>query len=122
MKKTQIEIYVVKTKIDPKNAMFLPTRDILEQKNLELLEIRCDLIKLFGGCTILPTERGYWFNPKSKAIEGDKIEIWRFLTSESKLKPLERHILEIRLAEIKAITEQTSQLYTINPDVEAIFI
>ena len=92
----------------------------------KLLKLQTDLIKLFGGLTELKNAVGYWINDKG-LIESDKISVWLIYTDKTEIinaiSETEKETVLLWgiwqkfisiIEEIKALTMQKSQLYTIN--------
>jgi len=97
----KIEIFVVETKI---KALELPQN---------LLRCKYDLIRLFNGLTEIDF-RGYWINKKGN-IEPDFGKLWVIYTDKPELS--EDNRFKAILLEIKALTQQKSQAYTINDEI-----
>jgi hypothetical protein len=103
----EIKVFVVKTELE--NNPSLTTNGKL---NIEVLaELKQQLIKLFDGLTEIKNCAGYWVNNKG-LIESDKISLWLIYTDKDEYS-LIFQLREI-LSEIKALTMQKTQVYTIN--------
>jgi len=111
----KIEIFVCTTKL----VHDLSYMTYEEKQNLEALEItKVKLIKLFSGLTITPNQKGFWLNEKQE-IETDNVETWLIYTSTKEYSKL-RLDLDNILAEIKRITAQQTQAYTIDNEIKFI--
>lgn len=108
----QIKIYVVRNEDLAK----------LLNEAIKLEKVKKRLIKLFGGLTVSKSlNEGYWMNEKGE-IEKDCVKVWEILiNSKEDLVKNEKKFKEV-IEDIKAITQQKSQLYTVNESVKANFI
>lgn len=115
----QINIYVVKTELLKKRESDLG--NVLNKNAFLLLEtLKEELISLYGGLSVHPTFKGLWLN-ESKKVETDINEIWECLTDKATFETSQKRLNQIVLC-IKTITKQKSQLVTLNPNMEAIYI
>lgn len=105
----QVEIYVVKTEISGKN--------LNPEKLAQLSAVKDEISKNCGGLSILPEFRGEWW--ENGVIYEDITEIWRILATNE--QPIDFSWLRAKIDQIKAITNQKSQLYTTNPQISAFF-
>jgi hypothetical protein len=98
----QVEIYVITTEIV----------DIIRDNNAmsQLMDIKDEISQKCEGITVLPMKYGEWWNSGMKCT--DIGEIWRILSDNS--KPIDFQWLKTKIDEIKAVTKQQSQLYTVN--------
>lgn len=79
---------------------------------LSLNHMKKALIDIFGGITISDeTKTGFWKNQKGQ-IEKDSVRIWEILVEKYEFEKFKE--LRKILHEIKRITKQKCQLYTIN--------
>jgi hypothetical protein len=112
----QVEIYVVMTEINAKNAQLAEIDyecdynfgDCEQYKKIEA--IKSEISQKIGGITVLPMNYGEWWD-NGKKIR-DEGEIWQILASDD--KPIDFQWLKTKIDEIKAVTKQQSQLYTVN--------
>ena len=112
----QIEIYVVKTEISKKHG-----KDF-EMANLDLNLEKQAIMNVFGGITVIPNLSGAWLDEKLSVCHDD-VEIWRVCSSRTgNDSKQEIDFLKRSVLRIKAITEQKSQLYTIDPKIDPIFV
>ena len=98
----QVEIYVITTEI----------ADIIRDNNAmsQLRAVKDEISQKMNGITVLPINYGEWWNSDTKYT--DIGEIWRILSDNS--KPIDFQWLKTKIDEIKAVTKQQSQLYTVN--------
>lgn len=101
----RIELYVVTTNLY-KNLNYLTYE---EKTNIEKLEkVKAEIIKEFGGLTVIPNNKGFWINDSNQMVS-DNVDIWLIFTYNCCEKSVNAYSLQI-----KAITTQCSQLYVID--------
>jgi hypothetical protein len=105
----EIKIFVITTEMekirDGYNKLAL---------KLSLNDRKTDLIRLFGGLTEIEELKGYWLNDKG-IIETDNVIMW-LIYKDNEDYSLIFQLREI-LAQIKTLTMQKSQAYTVNNDM-----
>ena len=69
------------------------------------------LAKLFGGLSEYPNIKGYWVSPKNELI-ADNVTVWEIYTDKTTL--VHSNVFIEIVKEIRAISAQLSQLYTID--------
>jgi len=108
------EIFVVKTKITKKLGDSVRTIEDKINANRQLLTVKCDLIREFGGLTEIGNFKGYWMN--ADKIYTDIGDIWLIYSDSGDTLA----IIDGFAKRVKIITLQQSQLYTI--DGKAYFV
>ena len=101
----QIKIYVVTTKLNSENS--------------KLIKPQNTLIKLFSGLTETKNLKGFWIN--GDKVDKDRVIIWEILTTTKDFNKNKKEFLKA-INDIKEVTKQKSQLYTINKSVKPIFV
>jgi hypothetical protein len=108
------EIFVVKTEITRKQGDTVGTVEDKIKRNLELLAVKTDLVKEFGGLTEIGNFKGYWTS--NGVIYTDIGDIWLIYSDSGDTLA----IIDGFAKRVKIITLQQSQLYTI--DGKAYFV
>ena len=80
-----------------------------------LFEKKIDLIRLFGGLTEVKDIKGYWIDNETNNIETDTGKIWLIYSEKGYEKNIFDKMRKI-LVEIKHITKQKVQMYTIGTE------
>jgi hypothetical protein len=116
----RIEIFVVKTKIDESRASEDKEDQILALRaNSELMRVQNEILRQFGGATVIPNAKGLWIN-QSGTLFKDSVEIWLIYANTD--KSFEENAQKKQITEditafnerIKKITSQDSQAYGID--------
>jgi len=110
----ELKVFVVETELKKLNG------EQSIKAYFKLLKLQTDLIKLFNGLTELKNVVGYWINDKG-LIESDNVSLWLIYTDKTELINNESVLLwdvwnkfTLIIEEIKALTMQKTQMYTVN--------
>lgn len=116
----RIEIFVVKTKIAESRASFEREDNVIALKaESELLRIQNEILRQFGGATVIPNVKGLWINQEGVKFK-DSVEIWLIYANTD--KSFEEIAQKKQITEdvtafnkrIKEITAQDSQAFGID--------
>ena len=115
----QIKIYVVKTELSYLRNLRNLRRTRINRKKVDI--IKEELFNLFDGLTVdRKIKDGLWRNSKDK-MDKDRVQNWEILTKTVDFYALEG-LFKALMEELKQVTKQESQLYTLNPCMNPVFV
>jgi len=93
-------------------AIYVVTTEVKAHEEKQLTKIKTELAKRYGGSTVFKAKEGNWFNPQTRKLEFDKVEVWQIITDK-----VDGQFIDDVTQRIKAITKQKSQLWTKNESI-----